>query len=353
MQVNFTEGMKTESTPVVNVYRTGTGTEEMTVDLRVMDGSANGVLYDGVRAKYNNSYSAAVDANDAPKLNNFNENLAITRNNVNLAVEQRPLVDAADTIFLKLWNTGVKNYRFDINPSNFSSTANLDAYLIDGFLNTTTPVSLHANTMYDFSITSNSASAAENRFMIVYRSSAPLPVNFTNVKAFTKNAGIQVEWNVAAEVDVVKYEVEKSANGTSFDKAGTVTAINSKVYNWFDATPNNGNNYYRIKVINKDNTSSYSNVVNVKMGNTKGDIAVYPNPVKGNVINVQFTDQEKGTYNVQLFNNLGQQVYTSRIVHQGGSASEALQLNSALSKGVYQLVITTGDRKITQQVIAE
>ena len=207
--------------------------------------------------------------------------------------------------------------------------------------------------MYDFSVTSNSASAADNRFMIVYRASTPLPVNFMQVKAYTKNAGIQVEWNVAVEVDVVKYEVEKSANGTAFDKAGTVTANNSKAYNWFDATPVNGSNFYRIKVINKDNSSSYSNVVNVKLGNTKGDIAVYPNPVKGSVINVQFNNQEKGTYNVQLINSLGQQLYSNRIVHQGGSASEALQLNAALSKGVYQLVITNGERKITQQVIAE
>ncbi len=352
-QVNFTEAMKTALLPAINVYRTGVGTEEMSIDLRVMDGSANGILYDGVRAQYNNNYSVGVTAGDAPKLNNFSENLAIARDNINLSVEQRPLIDAADTIFLKLWNTGIKNYRLDINPSNFSTSANLEAFLLDSYLNTTTAVSLSANTLYNFSITANAASAADNRFMIVYRSSTTLPVNYTGIKAYQKNTGIQIEWNVAAEVDVVKYEVEKSINGTSFERTGTVIANNSKSYNWYDPTPNNGNNFYRIKGINKNNSYQFSHVVNVKLGNSKGNIAVYPNSIKGSVINLQFTNQEKGTYNVQLINSIGQQVYRGRIVHQGGSSSTALQLNAMLGKGIYELVVYNDHKKITQKVMAE
>ena len=350
---NFTEAMKTNMLPVTNVYRTGAGTEEITIDLRVMDGSANGVLYDGIRVRYNNSFSALVDGNDAPKLNNFNENLAIFSNNINLAVEQRPLADAGDTLSLKLWNTGIKNYRFDINPSNFSATANLDAYLIDNFLSTTTPVSLSANTMYDFSVTSNSASAAANRFMIVYKASTPLPVNFTHVKAFTKNTGIQVEWNVAAEKDVVNYEVEKSNNGTSFDKAMTIQASNSKAYNWFDASPENGNNYYRIKVINKDNSNSYSDVVMVKIGKVIADmVSVYPNPVKGSVINVQLNNLEKGTYTLQLVNNIGQQVFSKAISTDGGSMSQVFSTNK-LAGGIYTLVLKGNNGVISSQKIVK
>ena len=312
----------------------------------------NGTMQDAATVAFRDDFLAAVGNEDAAKFTNTDENLAIVSGAFVLGLEGRPTVMATDTILLRIWKL-YSNNQYTLKFDGMDFDAGITGVLVDKKLNQEHVLNMNGSITLPFTFSNSDSSSYYNRFMLVFRPAATLPVNFVSVKASKKNTGIQVEWNVSAEVDVVKYEVEKSATGTSFDKAGTVQASNSKGYNWYDASPNNSNNYYRIKVINKDNSTSYSNVVQVKMESTSGDVSVYPNPVKGSVINVQFTNKEKGTYNVQLVNNLGQQVYNSKIVHQGGSASETLQLTSKLGKGVYQLVVTNGERKVTQQVVAE
>jgi hypothetical protein len=86
---------------------------------------------------------------------------------------------------------------------------------------------------------------------------------------------------------------------------------------------------------------------------TGGAITVYPNPVKGNVVSLQFTNVEKGAYTVVLSNDLGQQVYMSVVNHDGGSAIQKLTLPASLQKGIYQLQVIGADSKITQQLIKD
>lgn len=172
---------------------------------------------------------------------------------------------------------------------------------------------------------------------------ASLPVSFTAVKAAQKNSGINVEWHVATESNTKEYHVEKSVDGRSFSKATTIPAIknnNSAVsYNWFDAQPNNGSNYYRIKVIAADGDIKYSEVVKLNTGKNSAAISIYPNPSSGNKFNLQLSNTSKGDYALRLYNGAGQTVYSKIITHDGGSATETIQLNSSLPKGVYQLNI--------------
>ncbi|WP_207495447.1 T9SS type A sorting domain-containing protein [Aridibaculum aurantiacum] len=350
--VSFTEAMKTDSVATANVFRTGSGTEELTIDLKVVTGTAT-TLVDGVRAKFSNSYSNAVDNNDITKINNFSENLAIVRESKNLSVEKRDLVESADTVFMRLWNTGIKNYQFELQASDFSTSANLEAYLLDKYLQTSTPVSLTGNTAYDFSITSDAASAAQDRFMVVFKTATTLPVAYASVKAYQKNSGVQVEWNVATEVNTNQYEVEKSVNGTTFSKAGNVVANGTGAYSWFDAQPSSGANYYRIKAIDNNGAGKLSQVVSVKIGGTKAGISIYPNPVEGNVLNLQLNNLAAGVYELRLYNNLGQQVMVRNIKHAGGSATQTINLTDAVGAGIYQLQLGNVDLKMNHQVIVK
>ncbi len=182
-----------------------------------------------------------------------------------------------------------------------------------------------------------------------------LPVNILNVTAVQKNAGIEVNWNTASESNMDSYEVEESSNGTTFTKAATVAAKNgaSNAYNWFDATVNNGDNYYRIKAIEKNGTVKYSNVVKVKIGGKNAEFTVYPNPVKDGIINLQMSNVEKGVYTVKIFNNAGQEVANRRIINNGGSATETITLDKGTAKGNYKMQIRNGKTTITKSVIVD
>ena len=180
-----------------------------------------------------------------------------------------------------------------------------------------------------------------------------LPVNFTTVKASQKNNGINVQWNVATETNTREYYVEKSVDGRVFSKSATILATNnnntSVSYSWFDAQPNNGVNYYRVKVISSGGESKYSEVVRVNTGKTNKGISIYPNPFNGNTFNLQLNNKPTGEYTVKLYNSTGQIFYNKTLNHDGGSATETIQLSFSLPKGTYQLNIKSTNE--TNEVI--
>jgi hypothetical protein len=340
----------------VNVFRTGTP-EQLSIGLYFTEADGTRRIADGVNTLFNNNYSSAVDGNDAEEIANFNENIAIKKNGKMLSIEGRPLVDDAETIELDMARMKVQPYEFEFNP-NFNAPG-LEAFLRDKFLNKETAVSLSSKTVIPFTVTSDAASQAADRFMVVFKQAGVLPVNMGEVKAYRKSEAVQVEWTTLTESSVDKFEVEKSTDGVSFTKAATVKAKGNSAtlstYNWLDNAPAKGYNYYRIITISSNTAApEYSRVVRVSMDKVAGGaITVYPNPVKGNVVSLQFTNVEIGAYTVVLTNDLGQQVYRSVVNHDGGSSIQKLVLPASLQKGIYQLQLIGADSQITQQLIKD
>lgn len=66
---------------------------------------------------------------------------------------------------------------------------------------------------------------------------------------------------------------------------------------------------------------------------------MYPNPLVGDKMNLQLTDQPSGKYQVRLFNSAGQAIISQTINHPGGNLTATIQLNNNLPHGVYQLEI--------------
>ena len=186
-------------------------------------------------------------------------------------------------------------------------------------------------------------------------SSSVLPVTITSVKAYQQNAGVEVNWNTQSEINMMGYEVEKSKNGVSFIKAGSVTAKLGLTnnYSWFDASPYAGDNYYRIKTIGLDGEIRYTAVVRVSIGKGKQDISVYPNPVKGNSFNLSFNNLEKANYTVNIYNLNGQMVVNKVIAHTGGSSTQSVSLSSFLPAGLYNIKVIGNNQTFTQPLILE
>ncbi len=351
--VTFEEADKVSNTHV-QVFRTGTQTEKLRVNLLNAANPAAIKVIDGVLVQYSNSFSNGHAAEDGIKLYNDRENLWVDANGKEYMIEGRKLIDNVDTVKLTTWALQQQAYRLEIIGSNFANDANLSTFLKDKFLGTETAISLSGTTEYPFTVTSDNNSKATDRFMVVFRSNASLPVTLTNIKAYQQNAGIAVEWNTQSESGMQQYEVEKSANGTNFVKVNTTAAKSGTTnsYNFFDATPFSGANYYRIKAISLNGDVKYSSIVVVRL-NTKGTkVTLYPNPVKGENINLELTGLAKGNYNVSLFNQLGQQVLNRTITHNGTNATQTINIGS-IASGVYELRLSNGETVVTQKLIKE
>ena len=310
------------------------------------DGST--FLSDGALSIFDDSYSNDVDGMDAKKLTNFGENLSIRTAGKLLVIERKHTIKSQDTIFLNLTGTRVQQYQFGFIADNIN--AGIEGFLEDNYLHTRTPLNLAGNTVVNFSIENIAGSYAPDRFRIVFAPSVPLPVTFTSVKAYRVDKNINVEWRVENERNMKQYEVEKSINGTQFTSIAIVPATanngNSAIYLSIDTKPVEGYNYYRIKSVDINGKTTYTNVVKVLMGSIKRDITIYPNPITDGMIHLQFLNQPEGKYGIRLLNKLGQIIVLRQISHAEGSSTELIKWDFNLAHGMYQLEVVKPDGSI-------
>ena len=119
-------------------------------------------------------------------------------------------------------------------------------------------------------------------------------------------------------------------------------------YNWLDATPVFGNNYYRIRSIGFSGDVKISQVALVNIGKGYPAITVYPNPVINKTVSVQFSEMKQGVYQLRLVNRSGQVLFTRSVTHAGGNATQSLALPTGIATGNYQLEISRpGSKKTT------
>jgi hypothetical protein len=200
---------------------------------------------------------------------------------------------------------------------------------------------------------------SSDRFILVFKNAATLPVRFTKVAAQKKDDGIAVSWQTANVSGVKDFDVERSADGVSFAKVNSVEAVNTSGlhdYAIVDKQPLTGWNYYRIRSNDVSGSYTYSSVVKAQwLGNAQ--IRFYPNVITNGKINLLLQDQLSGRYHVVLNTLSGQRVYSSNLQHVGGTASYSLELKNGkkgMAAGEYILVIYSGaEMKQTEKVVIQ
>jgi len=307
---------------------------------------------DGVVSVYKNGYSTAVDGNDAMQMANWDEDIAIFRDNVMLSIESRPLIDNADTVPLIIHNMRTMNYEWQFTPSNFNAPG-LTAYLQDIYPEFhETPISLSAVTIIPFSITTDPLSKVDKRFTIVYRKTNTLPVQLVDWKAQLQTNGVQLSWQTVAEENMQNYSVERSFNGVDFSRIAAVLPKGgmSNTYSWLDVQPNATVVYYRIAAFSKTGQIQYSAIALVKNNIGKAAVVTYPNPVSGSILSVAISGCVKGNYQFVMYNQLGQIVIQQLVVCDGNAQTLTISVQS-LKAGMYEMRLSNNSTLITKKII--
>ncbi|UAY50713.1 beta strand repeat-containing protein [Ferruginibacter albus] len=300
-------------------------------------------IVDGALALYGPQYSDGVNwLEDAQKIPNPGENISIIRDGKSIAIDKTTELTVTDTIYLSLKGTQQKTYQFAFASIGLASTG-LVGILIDSFTGQRSFIPLTGDTTkVNFTVTANAASQAVNRFKIVFAfpDGGPLPVTFTTVNARKTNDDIKVQWNVQNELNIKQYIVEKSVDGNTFTAVATVKANGAIQYGWLDVQPSPDANYYRIRSVDNSGVVSYSEIVEVSIGNVKpASVTIYPNPVTTNVAKLKFENLPSGKYGLRLFNPLGQEIMREELTYNGGTEIKEINLDKRLAKGGYQLQI--------------
>lgn len=163
--VSFRETDKATGAPLL--FGRTQNDENRVLRVTVKDPAAS-VTYDGIAAVFNATSTKEIDPADAQKFAIGTENVSIRRFSRDWAIEFRPLITAADTVFLRLHNMKQQSYSLEIQGEQFATNGQLTAVLQDLFLNTETPLNLGGVQRFSFAVTAATASSGD-RFRIVFR----------------------------------------------------------------------------------------------------------------------------------------------------------------------------------------
>ena len=170
----------------------------------------------------------------------------------------------------------------------------------------------------------------------------PLPIVLKNFTASpSAAASAALNWVTSSELNNDYFELQRSANGESFEKIAIVkgagTTVKETQYQFNDKTPVKGINYYRLKQVDFDGMYSYSNVVSIEVD---FDVhvflpTVFPNPTDSENIHVRIeTSDKQEPIRVRIFDQLGKVVFNSTIEKTDGQPFE-IKLTNKLAAGLY------------------
>ncbi|MET0635036.1 MAG: T9SS type A sorting domain-containing protein [Chitinophagaceae bacterium] len=166
-----------------------------------------------------------------------------------------------------------------------------------------------------------------------------LPLQFLDFTAIKKGSSVQLDWLTVAEINNEFFEIETSKDGSSFYKIGMVVSNgdnnNQQSYTFSDPAPTTGQNYYRIRQVDRDGRFTYSKIVSVDWS-PASSIMLYPNPATDKIF--LLLSKPTGSLIVSVYSVNG------ILLHRESAASVTRQYSidlRAYASGVYLIEMKT------------
>ncbi len=174
----------------------------------------------------------------------------------------------------------------------------------------------------------------------------PLPFNLSSFTAGLKQKTVDLNWKVSNNNEQKEYILERSKDAIQFEVIASISAnanLTVAEYNYTDAQPVTGWNYYRLRATDHQNKTQTSSIIKVWMG--KGAfISVLPNPASEKiVINLS---EPSSILQMQIVNTTGQ------VLRQLNTIQFLNEINiSNLQAGMYYIRFLGKDGVTTKSFI--
>ncbi|MEM7573189.1 MAG: PQQ-dependent sugar dehydrogenase [Bacteroidota bacterium] len=171
----------------------------------------------------------------------------------------------------------------------------------------------------------------------IIRQATALPVEWLQFEAFASRNQVQLNWQTATESSNWGFFVERSWDGQNFEDIGFVPGQNlaNANYTFFDDSPINGRNYYRLRQLDFDGQVDYSPIREVYF---RGQLTVevFPNPCRDEL---RFSGEFRAASQLQLYDQLGRQIRVQNF--------EGLPLIvEGLAAGSYRLLLFNSEQEL-------
>lgn len=183
----------------------------------------------------------------------------------------------------------------------------------------------------------------------------PLSLILNNFTAKNNdNKSVVLNWSSTNESNFNKFIIEKSNNTIDFNPIGEIKTITNnsltKNYNYIDYNPFIGKNYYRLKMVDNDNSIKLSNisVVNILNQNLKLE-KIKPNPFE-NQISIDFNIPNNDQILLEIIDITGKKIIQNQYDVISGDNNIQLNTND-LNKGIYILKISNSNITLKSKII--
>lgn len=174
----------------------------------------------------------------------------------------------------------------------------------------------------------------------------PLPVNFLSFVASGNDCKVNLEWKTSNEMRTGSFAVERSHNGSDYTTLGVVRAIEAATatldYTYTDAQPLNGTSFYRIRQMDLEGKSTFSQARMIYGDCGNATVRMYPNPAADYIL----VDGVEAGNQIVVYNVLGQVI----ISKEATAANERINL-SEIAAGSYTLNVVKGKNIVFSGIV--
>jgi hypothetical protein len=185
---------------------------------------------------------------------------------------------------------------------------------------------------------------------INYSTPVVLPIKLLSFSLTSGASVVELTWKVDANETGNYFEVERSVDGKYFTTLGRVSAKNGAGVQEYSTTDIASNSavYYRLKIVNKDQSVTYSRVLVTKAAGVESELTIRNNPATSSV-NFTFQTSTGGNSTVRIFSISGVKIYEQKMNVNKGINSLSVSVQSFPS-GTYVMVIdATQSKKFIKQ----
>jgi hypothetical protein len=183
------------------------------------------------------------------------------------------------------------------------------------------------------------ACAKATLYITITPQGAPLYVLLNEFSGHERKCMVELNWSTLQETNTARFDIERKVDQT-FTFIGSVTAkgnTNSlSNYNFLDEHAQQGNNEYRLKMVDVDGKYSYSGIASVAITCTDPEISIVPNPFADQITVLLPMGSELCT--IKLFDVSGRVIY-NQLIDMATSTREVVVSTDQLAAGTYYLYV--------------
>ncbi len=190
---------------------------------------------------------------------------------------------------------------------------------------------------------SNNAGGCNNETEAIQDCFLPVEMS-TPLQARLQNQTAILTWRTETETNNTGFEIQKSRDGIQWERigwqAGQGSTYTPHAYTYIDENPFSNTSYYRLKQVDFDGNSAYSNIATLEYN--RPTVNIFPNPVKDKLY---INTDEQTIDNVLIFDTMGRQInaqLTGNIIDV-----------SSLAEGLYTIKVIINDEYFYEKIVVE